>query len=87
HKTKYGKFFCEACGFSFADFYGEEFDYIECHHVTPLSETGETKTDLEDLILLCANCHRVVHQSSKDMSIDMLRELVTKSPYSIQKNK
>uniref|UniRef100_UPI001BD1CE11 HNH endonuclease n=2 Tax=Klebsiella TaxID=570 RepID=UPI001BD1CE11 len=87
HKTKYGKFFCEACGFSFADFYGEEFDYIECHHITPLSETGETKTDLEDLILLCANCHRVVHQSSKDMSIDMLRELVTKSPYSIQKNK
>ena len=87
HKTKYGKFFCEACGFSFADFYGEEFDYIECHHVTPLSETGETKTGLEDLILLCANCHRVVHQSSQDMSIHMLRELVTKSPYSIQKNK
>lgn len=85
HRLKYGKFFCEVCGFSFADFYGEDFDYVECHHIAPLFETGETQTSLEDLILLCANCHRVVHKSAQDMTIDKLRELVIKSEYTIQK--
>jgi 5-methylcytosine-specific restriction protein A len=33
---------CEACGFNFAETYGDRGQgFIECHHVEPLHETGE----------------------------------------------
>ncbi|WP_353988631.1 HNH endonuclease [Ruicaihuangia caeni] len=54
---------CEACNFDFRAFYGERGDgYIEVHHVLPLHVSGPTKTSLEDLALLCANCHRMCHR-------------------------
>lgn len=53
---------CEACGFDFAQTYGERGrGYIECHHVIPLYMTGTRTTRLDDLSLLCANCHRMIH--------------------------
>lgn len=36
---------------------------FECHHTKPLSMTGKTKTQLTDIALLCANCHRMVHKA------------------------
>ncbi len=51
---------CEICEFSFLKTYNIEF--IECHHRTPISQTGETETKLEDLALVCANCHRMLHK-------------------------
>ncbi|WP_342754300.1 HNH endonuclease [Pantoea sp. MBD-2R] len=71
-------FFCEVCHFSFSEIYGEQYDYIECHHIHPLSQSGETETTLSDLILLCANCHRVVHQKSGCMTIEQLKEIIEK---------
>jgi 5-methylcytosine-specific restriction enzyme A len=32
-------------------------DFIECHHRLPLSTTGERRTRLSDLALVCSNCH------------------------------
>ena len=57
-------FNCMACGFNFGEFYGEiGKKFIEVHHVVPLSEAGRTKTNPEtDLIVLCANCHRIIHR-------------------------
>ncbi len=53
---------CEACSFDFARTYGERGrGYIEYHHVVPLHVTGTRSTRLEDLALLCANCHRMIH--------------------------
>jgi 5-methylcytosine-specific restriction enzyme A len=55
---------CEVCGFDFSQQYGPlGQDFIECHHVVPLFASGTTKTRLEDLALLCSNCHRMVHRS------------------------
>lgn len=51
---------CEVCGFSFKATY--DVDFIECHHRTPISQSGITKTSLEDLALVCANCHRMLHK-------------------------
>jgi len=79
HLVEHSKFFCEVCNFSFYDFYGANYDYIECHHINPLSETGEIETQLSDLILLCANCHRVVHQSTECMTIEKLKALTNKN--------
>jgi len=58
-----GRLACEACGFDFERIYGEHgHGFIECHHLKPMSQlTAETRTNLEDLALLCANCHRMIH--------------------------
>lgn len=61
---KTGKLACEACGFDFAERYGEERggSFIECHHNKPLRDLKPgDKTRLDDLSLLCSNCHRMIH--------------------------
>jgi 5-methylcytosine-specific restriction protein A len=56
---------CEVCGFNFGRVYGERGEgYIEVHHVRPLHVSGETETRLDDLALLCANCHRMCHRGA-----------------------
>jgi 5-methylcytosine-specific restriction enzyme A len=46
----------------------------EAHHLVPLSAGQERKTQLKDMALLCANCHRMVHraivQSKRWLSIE-----------------
>ena len=55
---------CEICNFSFIEKYGDWGEgYIEAHHIKPLSTIKEeTKTKIEDLILVCSNCHRMLHR-------------------------
>ncbi|MDN3706531.1 HNH endonuclease [Myroides ceti] len=76
-----GKLECEVCGFDFLKKYGElGKGFIECHHTKQLS-TYETKkkTKLEDLALVCPNCHRMLHRNLEDMSIDNLKEIIKNS--------
>jgi 5-methylcytosine-specific restriction protein A len=55
---------CEVCDFDFGQRYGPiGDDYIEVHHVLPLHASGPTQTRLQDLALLCANCHRMIHRT------------------------
>jgi hypothetical protein len=59
-----GSLSCEVCRFDFEETYGERGrGFIESHHIVPLHETGERTTRLDDLALLCANCHRMVQRS------------------------
>jgi 5-methylcytosine-specific restriction protein A len=54
---------CEVCAFDFAQSYGEVGkDYIEVHHRLPLYVSGQRETKIDDLALLCANCHRMCHR-------------------------
>ncbi|UZM14767.1 HNH endonuclease [Pseudomonas kielensis] len=55
-----GSWVCEICNDDFKTKYG--FEYIEAHHKVPIS-TKATKSVvvLEDLALLCSNCHSAVH--------------------------
>ena len=63
--TAGGDIACEVCGFDFGRVYGERGDgYIEVHHSRPLHVSGETDTALDDLALLCANCHRMCHRGA-----------------------
>jgi 5-methylcytosine-specific restriction protein A len=71
------KLCCEACDFDFEDTYGERgADYIECHHKNPLSESNGQATKLEDLALLCSNCHRIIHRSRPWISVERLKEIL-----------
>lgn len=60
----HGKLECELCSFDFYKTYGDiGYGFIECHHRTPLYElTESTVTKLDDLMLVCANCHRMLHR-------------------------
>ncbi|MEZ4801682.1 MAG: HNH endonuclease [Gelidibacter sp.] len=74
----YGKLDCETCTFDFYEAYGDlGKGYIECHHISPLSELGgETTTTLDDLALVCSNCHRMLHRRIDSLSIEGLRRIV-----------
>lgn len=69
---------CEACAFDFHLTYGElGFKYIECHHKTPLSQFESfKKTTLDDLALVCSNCHRMLHRRIDTLSIEGLRQIL-----------
>ena len=76
--NKSGRLLCEACEFDFNMKYGElGYKYIECHHKTPLSNfTGNSKTTIDDLAMVCSNCHRMLHRSIDTLSVESLRRLI-----------
>jgi hypothetical protein len=69
---------CEICGFNFEDRYGSHGRGIcEVHHRIPLSSRlDESHSRLEDLAIVCANCHRMLHQSAELCSISVVRSLL-----------
>lgn len=73
-----GKLACEVCGFDFAAFYGPiGGGFAECHHLVPLSDYDEGKrTQLTDLAIVCANCHRMLHRGKPLLSINELQKIV-----------
>lgn len=74
---------CMACGFNFERAYGSlGRGFIEIHHVVPLAEAGKSATDpARDLIVLCANCHRIVHRKQGlCLSLDEIREHINARP-------
>jgi len=57
---------CLACEFSFNNHYGENLarNFIEVHHIKPVSE-GEAEINPEtDLVPLCSNCHSMIHREN-----------------------
>lgn len=61
-----GRLQCQVpgCGFDFFKVYGEPGrDFAHVHHLSPLSDRTENDdTRLEDLAVVCANCHAVIHR-------------------------
>lgn len=71
---------CAVCKFDFAESYGSHgLGYIEAHHIVPLSECrDEIQTSRNDLALVCANCHRMLHRHG-NLTIQDLAQRVTKT--------
>ena len=67
---------CEVCGFRFPDRYGRiGQNYIIAHHLVPLaSKKGTSKTTLDDIVLLCANCHAMVHTTQPPLTLERLKK-------------
>lgn len=74
-QTTTGRLACEVCGFDFRETYGTVGEGLcEVHHKTPLAQLGDhTVTKLEDLGILCSNCHRVIHRIDPMVTIEELR--------------
>ena len=63
------------CGFDFASTYGVLGErFIEVHHIVPLAQAGASKTKLTDLVLVCSNCHRMLHRTKPWISASQLRD-------------
>jgi len=73
-----GKLACEACIFEFEGYYGNiGKGFIECHHKTPLASFKvASKTTLNDLALVCSNCHRMLHRRIDTLTIEDLRMMI-----------
>jgi 5-methylcytosine-specific restriction enzyme A len=72
---QHGTSACEVCGFNFEQAYGKRGKgFIECHHTQPLEAFAKDggKTRLDDLALLCANCHRMVHSARPWLTVEEL---------------
>ncbi len=78
---KTGRLVCAACGFDFAKKYGERGEgFIECHHTKPLSDLERgSKTHLKDLVLLCSNCHSMIHAKRPWLEVKDLTRLINRN--------
>lgn len=71
-----GTLACEVCGFVFSSKYGAIGDgFCEVHHRASLASGGERRIYLDDLAVLCSNCHRMIHRTGNPLlSVDAFRE-------------
>ena len=70
---------CMACNFNFEKAYGEKGKgYIHVHHIKPISDAGEGLVNpATDMIVLCANCHSIVHRDRNNtLSLEELKRLL-----------
>ncbi|MEL7981726.1 EVE domain-containing protein [Vreelandella titanicae] len=66
-RKEHGRLCCEICDFSASAHHPDPFTEraYEVHHKNPLSAAAApVRTTLQDLAVLCANCHRAVHANS-----------------------
>ncbi len=79
-KQKNGSLYCEVCGFDFSKAYGEiGNDFIEAHHIKPVSELKENeKTKIEDIVMVCSNCHSMLHRKRPWLTKEQLKTLLIK---------
>jgi 5-methylcytosine-specific restriction enzyme A len=81
-KLRGSDFCCEVCGFNFERVYGElGRGFIECHHEHPLAarDGASRQTTLDQLRLVCRNCHSMLHKGQPPESprtIDGLKKLL-----------
>ncbi len=77
-KAKHGTLFCEVCGFNFIDKYGDlGAGFIEAHHIKPVSEMSENeKTKVEDIIMVCSNCHSMIHRKRPWLNLNQIKSIL-----------
>jgi 5-methylcytosine-specific restriction protein A len=73
-----GRLECEVCEFDFERVYGSlGHGFAECHHILPLSELPfRRETRLVDLVVVCSNCHRMLHRSRPVLDVGSLKQVV-----------
>jgi hypothetical protein len=67
---------CRVCGFSYADRYGSlGVGFAEVHHLKPLGSLRKSAqvNPKTDVIVVCGNCHRMLHRTDPPLMPDELR--------------
>jgi predicted HNH restriction endonuclease len=74
------KIACAACRFDFEEKYGQlGSKFCEVHHLLPLAAASKRTTRLDDLAIVCPNCHRMIHKTDPLMSVDEFSSIFWKS--------
>ena len=70
---------CQVCKFSFSKKYGHLGNgFIEAHHKVPIAQLKKGgKTKVNEIALVCSNCHRMIHHGEKTLSIEELRQRIS----------
>lgn len=55
-KMIYDKKYCEICG---------KDNFLQVHHILPRSSHPELSLDIENLMVLCKDCHKKIHEKDK----------------------
>ena len=72
---------CESCAFVPRQTYGVAGNRcIELHHKVPIAELQpDSVTTIDDMALVCASCHRVVHSRTPCYTIEEMRTMIALS--------
>jgi predicted HNH restriction endonuclease len=75
-----GKLLCVACDLDPTVQYGENGERcIEAHHKIPIEELQpDSITLVEDMAMVCANCHKIIHSRKPCLTIEEVRTLLAK---------
>ena len=75
------RLYCEICGFDFEKIYGYlGKDFIEGHHSIPISQMeNNQKTKIQDIKMVCSNCHRMLHRKKNNLGILELKGIINKN--------
>jgi 5-methylcytosine-specific restriction enzyme A len=72
---------CRGCGVDFDEQLGEVgHRCIDAHHLVPFHELGEGArrlNPLDDFVIVCCNCHRLLHSETEPLDLDALQEILT----------
>jgi hypothetical protein len=79
YKKHRGTLTCEVCELDPIDKYGSEGERcIEAHHKVPIQELQpDSITKVEDMAMVCASCHRVIHSRYPCLTVDEARNLIS----------
>lgn len=77
YRAENGALSCQACGLAESGLpEGIAEACYEVHHLIPIGDReAPVRTRLDDLAVLCANCHRLIHRTSPMISVDELATL------------
>jgi hypothetical protein len=71
---------CYCCGFAFGEFYGPfAAGAAIVHHLETFTKRKRRKSTVDDVRVVCANCHYAIHMTDPPMDVDDLRRLLSKS--------
>lgn len=73
-----GRVFCEVCNFDFSRKYGDiGTGFIEAHHKKPIAKmVTNDVTTIDDFIMVCSNCHSMLHRGEPWISPEELKLLL-----------
>jgi hypothetical protein len=78
--AQHGQLFCAVCGLEERSLPAQlGYSCFEVHHILSIGQRSEeVPTRLSDLVIVCANCHRMIHSTSEPLLIEELQKRIEK---------
>jgi hypothetical protein len=76
--AQHGQLFCAVCGLKELSLpKGLGYSCFEVHHILSIGQRSEgVPTRLSDLVIVCANCHCMIHSASEPLFVEELQKRI-----------